>query len=130
MICDKAFHDVEDFGLDKIKKRLIECLAAVHLKELNAGNEAWEMPAITVACEEPAQQTETAALSMQVILSYRLHLPVIPVPSINPLLFAPLPTLRSSSTKGLFVGPPCAGKISLSQSIARAFGRPFFWWCS
>jgi len=100
------------------------------VEELNAGNEAWEMPAITVACEEPAQQTETAALSMQVILSYRLYLPVIPVPSINPLLFAPLPTLRSSSTKGLFVGPPCAGKISLSQSIARAFGRPFFWWCS
>ena len=45
MICDKAFHDVEDFGLDKIKKRLIECLAAVHLKELDAEKEAWEVPA-------------------------------------------------------------------------------------
>ena len=64
----KTFHDVDHFGLDKIKKQLIEYLAAVYLKELN------EAAAITVACEEPAQQTEITALSMQVNTSLRLHL--------------------------------------------------------
>jgi len=32
-----------------------------------------------------------------------------------PSLFAPLPKARSSSTKGLFVGPPGTGKICLSK---------------
>jgi len=67
----KTFHDVDHFGLDKIKEQLIEYLAAVHLKELNAVKEA---AAITVACEEPAQQTETTTLLIQVNTSLRLHL--------------------------------------------------------
>jgi len=54
-------------------KRLSEYLAAVFQKELDADKEA----AIIVACEEPVQQTETAALSMQVNLSHRLYLPVM-----------------------------------------------------
>jgi len=77
MICDKAFHEVDHLGFNKIKKPLIEHPAAVCLKELNAEKEAWEAPAITVAREETAQQTETVALSIQVVLPRRLRLPVI-----------------------------------------------------
>jgi len=79
MICDKAFHQVDHLGFNKIKKPLIEYPAAVCLKELNAEKEAWEAPAITVAREETAysQQTETVALSIQVVLPRRLRLPVI-----------------------------------------------------
>jgi len=77
MICDKAFHQVDHLGFNKIKKPLIEYPAAVCLKELNAEKEAWEAPAITVAREETAQQTETVALSMQVVLPRRLRLSVI-----------------------------------------------------
>jgi len=94
------------------------------LKELNADKEGWEAPAITVAREETAQQTGTATLSMQVNLQ-ALPCSDVSVPFMIPSLSAPLLKPRSSSTKGLFVGPPCTGKISLSQSMARAFGRPF-----
>jgi len=56
-----SIHDkINHFGLNEIKKWLTEYLAAVRLKELNAYKEA---PATTVACEETAQQAETAALS-------------------------------------------------------------------
>jgi len=75
MICDKAFHQVDHLGFNKIKKPLIEYPAAVCLKELNAEKEAWEAPAITVAREETAQQTET--VSIQVVLPRRLRLSVI-----------------------------------------------------
>jgi len=74
MICNRAFHDVDHLGFNKIKKPLIECPAAVCLKQLNAEKEA---AATTVAREKTAQQTETAALSMQVNLPCRLRLPVI-----------------------------------------------------
>ena len=77
MICDKAFHQVDHLGFNKIKKPLIEYPAAVCLQEFNAEKEAWEAPAITVAREETAQQTETVALSIQVVLPRRLRLPVI-----------------------------------------------------
>ena len=39
--------DADHFGLEKIKKRLIEYLAVVRLKELNADKEAREAAAIT-----------------------------------------------------------------------------------
>jgi len=59
-----VIHDkIDHFGLDEIKKRLIEYLAAVRLKELNADREA---AATTVAREETAQQAETTALSMEI----------------------------------------------------------------
>jgi len=72
--------------------------------ELNADKEAWEAPAITVACVETDQQTETAALSMQVnpqappSSDVSVHLMV-------PSLSAPLPKPRSSSTQGRFCTP-------------------------
>jgi len=56
-------------------KRLSEYLVAVFQTELDADKEA---EAIIVVREEPVhQQTETAALSMQVNLSHRLYLPVM-----------------------------------------------------
>jgi len=70
-------HDVDHLGFNKIKKPLIEYPASVCLRELHAEKEAWEAPAITAPREETAQQTETAALSMQVNLPRRLRLPVI-----------------------------------------------------
>ena len=48
-----VIHDkIDHFGLNEIKKRLIEYLTAVRLKELNADKEA---AATTVAREETAQ---------------------------------------------------------------------------
>ena len=51
-------------GIDqKIKKWLIEYLAVVRMKEVNADKEA---AATTVTREETVQRAETAALSMEV----------------------------------------------------------------
>jgi len=71
----------------------------VRLKELNADKEACKAPAITVTCVETAQQTETAALSMEVNPQAP---PSSDVPDhlMTPSLSAPLPKLRSLSTQG------------------------------
>ena len=53
VIRDKAFHDVDRLGFNEIKKRLVKCLTAVHLKELNADKAAFEAAAIASAREEP-----------------------------------------------------------------------------
>ena len=95
-------HDVDHLGFNKIKKLLIGL--EVHLKEPNADKEAWEAPAITVAREETAQQTETAVLSMQVN-PQALPSSDVPVPFMIPSLSAPLLKARSSSTKGRFCTP-------------------------
>ena len=91
--------DIDHLGFNKIKKLLIG-LAEVRLKELKA----WEAPAITVAREETAQQTGTAALSMQVN-PQALPCIDVPVPFTIPSLSAPLLKPRSSSTKGRFCTP-------------------------
>ena len=89
-------HDVDHIGLNKTKKPLIEYPAAVCLKELNADKEA---AATTVAREETAQQTETAALSMEVNPQAPPSSDV-PVHLMIPSLSAPLP-----KTKGRFCSP-------------------------
>ena len=84
--------------------------------KLNADKETWEAAAITSmrgACStnwnycpinagKPAPQAPPSS--------------DVPTPSINPSPSAPLPRPCSSSTKGLFVGPPGTGRISFSQS--------------
>ena len=71
--------------------------------ELNADKEAWEAPAITVACVETAQQTETAALSQ--VNPQAPPSSDVPVHLMIPSLSAPLPKHHSSSTQGCFCTP-------------------------
>ena len=51
----RAQLDADHFGLEKIKKRLIEYLAVVRLKELNAEREAQE-----IALKEASQGSQSA----------------------------------------------------------------------
>jgi len=51
VIRHKTFHDADHLGLNEIKKRLVEYLTAVHLKELNVDKEAFEAAAIASARE-------------------------------------------------------------------------------
>ena len=56
----------------------------------------------------------------------------VPVPLMIPSLFSPLPKPRSSSTKGIFFGPPGTGKICLSKytlCCRSSIPTYLFGWC-
>ncbi|KAI4524395.1 ATP-dependent protease La [Schizophyllum commune Tattone D] len=93
--------DQDHFGLDNIKKRIIEYLAVVRLREL--------------AAQIPPSPTSTSSA----VVSYD--------PSVNKSASSKAPP-RTNVAKPpilLFVGPPGTGKTSLGQSVARALDLPF-----
>ncbi|KDQ54462.1 hypothetical protein JAAARDRAFT_209196 [Jaapia argillacea MUCL 33604] len=93
--------DSDHFGLDKIKRRLIEYLAVVRLKQMAAVAEE----EIATSAAKPSPDSVPVEVSS-------LALPRLPKKTVKgPIL--------------LFVGPPGVGKTSLGQSIARALNRPF-----
>ena len=104
----------------KIKKWLIEYLAVVRLKEVNADKEA---AGTTVAREETVQQAETAALSMEVN-------PQAPLSVMCPSLWWFLrylllfPNLAHHRPRVYLLGHQVQAKF-VCQSIPCAVGHPF-----
>ncbi|KAL5520372.1 hypothetical protein ACEPAG_9596 [Sanghuangporus baumii] len=111
--------DADHYGLDKVKRRLIEYLAVIRLHQLAADAE------LKAEKEEEAKKEPEQSKAL-VVRSTDGKNAEAPPPS-GP----PDKTPRKSSrnvVKGpilLFVGPPGTGKTSLGQSIARALDRPF-----
>ncbi|KAI5993396.1 ATP-dependent protease La [Pisolithus marmoratus] len=94
----RAQLDADHFGLDQIKRRLIEYLAVLRLRAMT-------------------QATSQGSVSQQPMLQLAVR------PS-----QCPDQNYARNGVKGpvlLFVGPPGTGKTSLGQSIAKALGRPF-----
>ena len=112
--------DDDHYGLDKVKKRLIEYLAVLRLKQsINDGvnekirnAEAEEVPAsdaIEAHDDEGATQDHKPSLApdstkLQILKSQRMV-------DKSPIM--------------LLVGPPGVGKTSLAKSVATALGRKF-----
>lgn len=95
----RAQLDSDHFGLEKIKKRLVEYLAIVRLKHMNA-------------LRAKKEQEATANLGGS----------SSPSPTSSP---PPASRTLSRAPILLFVGPPGVGKTSLGQSVAKALHRPF-----
>ncbi|KAL1745337.1 Lon protease C-terminal proteolytic domain-containing protein [Schizophyllum fasciatum] len=96
----RAQLDQDHFGLENIKKRIIEYLAVVRLRELAAAAAALPSP------------TSGAVVAYDPGVSRSPAKPPARIQAAKPPIL-------------LFVGPPGTGKTSLGQSVARALDLPF-----
>ncbi|TRM63316.1 Lon protease C-terminal proteolytic domain-containing protein [Schizophyllum amplum] len=128
----RAQLDRDHFGLDNIKKRIIEYLAVVRLRELAAQQAAPPMASPASSSSALVPYNPSASLygpgSNLYSTGSGVYTPMSPTagsPKSSAPAKPPRPTQSAKPPILLFVGPPGTGKTSLGQSVARALELPF-----
>jgi ATP-dependent Lon protease len=134
----KAQLDEDHYGLDRVKRRLIEYLAIVRLLETQA------MQQLQQQQRDAVNDDKNAIVKLDPARTSSPQVPALPAPTKptpsstslankvsarGPILLYVIILLPSNTflliSANRFVGPPGTGKTSLGASIARALARPF-----
>lgn len=118
--------DEDHYGLDKVKKRLLEWLAVLRLKMEIAAQNASTNPE-QLAIEPAPEQVELASTDPSSSEAGAVDGPVAPTPRVPSASDEAAPQPRADKSPILLLcGPPGTGKTSIARSLAESMGRKFY----